>query len=294
VAADVTELSRLAQRVDLCTLGNRLPGVFADLRLVAHTSAGTERELVMGLWAQACQAARQLTYTLGYGDLAAVVADRLHWAAVRSGDPLAVGVADAERAHDLIGVGEWDAAHRLLAARLDELDDRHLPAGPAGPATLSVCGYLHLRSALARAGAGDAAGTWDHVREAEELARRVGGDRNDYRLAFGPTNVAIWSVSLAVEMMDGTTAVSRAGRVRPSAGLPVERAGHHQIDLARGQLLHGDRAAALEALLTARRICPQQTRFHPMARETVYDLANTERRRSDSLRGLATWMGLDD
>jgi hypothetical protein len=47
-------------------------------------------------------------------------------------------------------------------------------------------------------------------------------------------------------------------------------------------------------LLTARKIAPQQTRYHPMARETVHALARVERRSSDTLRGLASWMGLQD
>ena len=38
-------------------------------------------------------------------------------------------------------------------------------------------------------------------------------------------------------------------------------------------LNHGDHAKTLEALNTARRIAPQQTRYHPMVAETVLTLA---------------------
>src|SRR5262249_56634891 len=99
------------------------------------------------------------------------------------------------------------------------------------------------------------------------------------RLCCGPTNPAIWGTALGVEMMDGAEAGRRAQFVHlPAAGIPPERAGHHYLDLARGQLLYGDRSAALDALHLARRIAPQQTRYHPMARETVYALARAERR----------------
>ena len=94
--------------------------------------------------------------------------------------------------------------------------------------------------------------------------------------------------------MDGAKAVERAQYVRLTPETPPERAGHHYIDLARGQLMNGDRAGVLDSLLTARRIAPQQTRYHPMARETVYALARAERRSTDSGRGLAAWMGVSD
>jgi transcriptional regulator with XRE-family HTH domain len=36
----------------------------------------------------------------------------------------------------------------------------------------------------------------------------------------------------------------------------------------------------------------QQIRYHPSARETMYALAHAERRPSQTLRDLATWMGV--
>jgi hypothetical protein len=113
-------------------------------------------------------------------------------------------------------------------------------------------------------------------------------------LSFGPANVAVWGVGLAVEMMDGPTAVARAEKVVLPRQLPKARAGHHYMDVARGHLYNGNPSAALDSLLTARRIVPQQVRYNPMARETVYALANAERRSSESLRGLAVWMGVPD
>lgn len=56
-------------------------------------------------------------------------------------------------------------------------------------------------------------------------------------------------------------------------------------DAARG------RAAALEAPHRARRICPLQTRYHPQVRETVATLADTDRRRTDSVAEFARWVG---
>ena len=131
-----------------------------------------------------------------------------------------------------------------------------------------------------------------HLDEAREAARRIGADRDDYRLFFGPTNVEIWSVGLAVEMCDGTEAVKRAEGVHFSAGTPRERVGHHHIDTARAWLLHGNREQALASLVTARHTAPQQTRYHPMVHETVRVLARQDRRRTDTVHGFAAWCGI--
>ena len=288
VRGEVAEVSRLRHRVDLLTLGTRLPDVLADLRTASHAYTGTDREHVMALWAETYYAARQFLHKLGYVDLASLVADRYEWAAAGSGDPLAVALGNVFRAGELDGSGDWRGARTVMAQAVDSVQPTD------DPATLSVYGFLHLMSAYMAAHAGDDAETWAHHREAEQTAHRLGTDRDDYRLAFGLTNVAIWGTALGVELMDGAEAVKRADHVRLTDATPPERVGHHFIDLARGQLLYGDRASALRSLVTARRVAPQQTRYHPMARETVYALARAERRSSDTLRGLAAWMGMQD
>ena len=47
-------------------------------------------------------------------------------------------------------------------------------------------------------------------------------------------HVKIWSVGLAVEMLDGTEAIKRADQVTLPRSPPRERVGHHWIDLSRG------------------------------------------------------------
>jgi transcriptional regulator with XRE-family HTH domain len=283
--AAVGAVSQSRHQADLQHLGRRLPEVLADLRVAAHAYAGADREQAMALLAETYYAARQFAGKLGYGDLASQLADRYEWAAEQSGDPLAVALAAVFRAGDLDGAGDWRNARVVMADALAGL------APPDSPAAVSVHGFLHLMSAYMAAHAGDEADTWAHHAEADRLAQRLGEDRDDYRLWFGPTNTAVWGTALGVELMDGAAAVRRARLVRLPADAPPERAGHHYLDLARGQLLYGDRPAAL---LAARRIAPQQTRHHPMARETVYALARAERRSSGTLRGLAAWMGIQD
>jgi hypothetical protein len=45
-------------------------------------------------------------------------------------------------------------------------------------------------------------------------------------------------------------------------------------------------------LQRAKMISPQQVRYHPQVRETLVTLAEHDRRRSDTLSGLARWVGV--
>lgn len=173
-------------------------------------------------------------------------------------------------------------------------DDITMMNGP----TLSVYGSAHLRSAIlaARAaktnGPGYAQQAWTHIDAARQVAERMGMDRNDYGLAFGPSNVAQHEVAVAVELEDGGDAIRRAHNIRLGPSVPSVRRGHHYIDLARGYVMAGDHTGSLRSLQQARRIAPQQTRHHPMVRETVLAIAAARRGREE-LSLFASWLGLN-
>jgi hypothetical protein len=174
------------------------------------------------------------------------------------------------------------------------------------PPTLSVYGSTHLRSAILAARAGShsrsnghsvsrdahAQEAWAHIDAAREIADLIGYDRDDYGVAFGPSNVAQHEVAVAVELEEGTEAVRRSRRARIAPTVPVVRRGHHYIDLARGYFMDGNHGGALRCLQRARRIAPQQTRYHPMVRETVLAIAHT-RRATEDLARFASWLGID-
>jgi hypothetical protein len=164
--------------------------------------------------------------------------------------------------------------------------------GKNNPAVLSVWGNLHLKSGLAAARAGKRDLADAHLGEARQTAQRLGTDRDDYRLCFGPTNVNIWSVGLAVEMLDGTEAVKRSQKFTIPATTQRERVGHHCIDLARGYLIHGDKKKSFATLHEAKKVAPTQTRYHPMVHETIRVLAREETRSQETIRGFAAWCGI--
>jgi transcriptional regulator with XRE-family HTH domain len=285
----VSQASKLRHMATLDALGAELPALLAELRAAIAHADGQDTDELYGLLAEAYAAAGQVAYKLGYADLSSLTTERVEWAASKSGDPLASAAADFYVAGELIATAEWNGALDYLEVARHNIEDE-LRTGDE--AALAMYGQLHLKSGLAAARAGDADAADDHLAEARELAEHVNPGSDHYRLAFDTDSVNIWSVGLAVERQDGTEAVKRADGLRFSHSAPRERVGHHWIDLARGYQLHGDPDRALAALQTAKKVSPQQARFHPQFRETLATLAESDRRRTDTVSGLARWIGI--
>lgn len=130
-----------------------------------------------------------------------------------------------------------------------------------------------------------------HIEAAREVAALIGRDRNDYGLAFGPSNVVQHELTVAVDLEDDARATHLARTVELPAHVPAVRRGHWEIDAARGELLGGNHRAALDHLQRARRIARQQTRNHPMVRETTLAIAAAGRG-SEELTSFANWLGI--
>ncbi|WP_067693353.1 helix-turn-helix domain-containing protein [Nocardia jejuensis] len=288
VTGRVLEIRRFRRDASAPKLAATVPPLLTETRALVHRATGRERELASSLLCEMYYNARSLAHKLGYLDLAALAVDRMAWAADESGDPLWIAAGQFHRATLLSSGGDWKSALAFLERCRTELEVR---LGVGAEHDLIAWGGLHLQSGLAAARSGDRDSADTHLAAAAETAARVGHDR-DPVLVFGPTNVGIWSVALAVEMMNGTEALSRADSFVIPPGTPRSRSGHHHIDLARAWLLHGNRARVLDSLQTAKAIAPSLTRYHPMVHETVRVLAREDARSSESVRGFAAWCGV--
>jgi transcriptional regulator with XRE-family HTH domain len=289
--AAVAAASQLGRQARYLQLSQRLPGLLDDLLATLAAACDAERPAIYAMLAEAYGGISGLAHQLGYGDLRALTLERIEWAARRCGDPLRVARTEWSRGASLLGAGAYDQGLSLM-----ERTRRGLDAGPMDEAARSVYGSLHLRSAVLAARAGRRPESDAHLGEARDLARTVPEAANHYGMEFGPANVALHEVSAAVELADGTLAVTRAREVERSAllaSLPPVRVGHFHIEVARGWLYHGDRHRALGALRRARRAAPQQARFHPMVRDAVQAIAHAEPRPSEELRSFASWLGID-
>jgi transcriptional regulator with XRE-family HTH domain len=284
--ADVDEIGRLRRAARYAKLAPRLPGLLDELTVALHSAAGDDSAELAGMLATVYRAVDSAAYKLGYLDLSLLAVERFAWLSERSRDPLMPAVAKYLRANSCFATGAYDVGLRLMDRTRDDLPDTASTEG------LAVLGSLHLRSGILAARAKRDDDVWAHLAEARAIAQRT-GDGGWYELAWGPSNVCVHEVASAVELEQPTRALEAAARAHLSDALPTSRRGHFHIDLARAQVWHGDREAAHRSLLTAEKLTPDQTRNHPMARESVRMLVHLEKTSPDTLLNLAARMGVE-
>ncbi len=261
-----------------------LPGVIAEITAAAHRDPSTE------LWAalsSAYRTAHDVSMKLGYYDLATVALDRMAWAASRASDPHLAAVRQYMRALANFREGTYAIGLRLIASGHELLEQ-----APPSRVRDAVSGQLHLGAAVISARSRDKEAMDTHLTEARAHAARVGEATQVHWLSFGPTNVAVHAVSAHIEMRQYGEALRRAAEVVLPKDWAVSRAAHFYVDQARAQMEAGRIEAALVSVTTARRLAPQQTRYHPGARETIRGLVHLSRRTPDTLDHLAVWVGL--
>jgi hypothetical protein len=157
---------------------------------------------------------------------------------------------------------------------------------------LAVAGQLHLGGSVIAARANNVSAVVDHIGEARKIAKRIGDASDVHWLSFGPANVAMHRMSAAVEMGQFDNALKQARKIRLAPSVATSRRAHFLIDQARTEMETGHTEAALDHLVQARKAAPEQTRYHPGARETIRGLVHAARRTPDTLNHMAAWVGL--
>ncbi|MFJ8602628.1 helix-turn-helix domain-containing protein [Streptomyces shenzhenensis] len=262
------------QAVALAKSGETLPALLRDLQVACEVSEGDQRREAYGLLASAYECAMQYLYKLGRTSDATLATERVVWSARETGDPLRILASQWYDAGEFLSIGEHDEAGAIIDDALTELGTVRDPR----PEAVSLRGAFHLKAALNSARAADPQVAEQHWEKAKTAAEELGSDHNHYQLQFGPTNVAIWGVSLPVELGRGRVAVDRADKVRLPSQFSPERHSHHFIDVGRAYFYNGQREQALGAFLRAERLAPQATRMHAGVRETVGIMIRTQKR----------------
>jgi len=286
LVAGADQLCEQVRATHLRTADRALPGIIAELTHTAWSTPSTE------LWqalASCYRTAHDISVTLGYYDLSAVALDRMDWAAQRASDPCLAAVRQYMRALVYFREGEYRIGQRLIASGQSVV-------GQAGTTreALAVTGQLHLGASVISARADDATAVQAHIGEARRIAERLGDAGEIHWLSFGPTNGDLHEMSAAVEMHAYDDALTKACKIAKKLPpqLATSRRAHFLIDQARTQMETGHTDGALMSLLEARRVAPEQTRYHPAARETITGLVHLSRRTPDSLNHMAAWIGL--
>lgn len=284
LVASAEQLCAQVRATQLRKAARNLPAVVAELTSAAWRTQSTV------LWqalASAYRTAHDISVKLGYYDLSSVALDRMDWAAHRASDPCLAAIRQYKRALVYFREGEYTIGQRLIAAG-------HGIVGAAEQTreAIAVTGQLHLGASVIGARAEEQATVDTHIAEARRCAQQTGDASEIHWLSFGPTNVALHRMSAAVEMRQYEEALAQARQISLPPELAKSRRAHFLIDKARSEMETGLTEAALGSIVEARHAAPEQTRYHPGARETIKGLVHISRRTPDTLGHMAAWVGL--
>jgi transcriptional regulator with XRE-family HTH domain len=236
------------------------------------------------------QAVAAMMAKLGETDAAWIAADRAAAAAEALDQPLAVAASLFRMAHVFLSLGQVAQAQAVANGAVDALQQR--VATEPSPEAISLCGAFHLVLAIAAARDNDRTQANQHLDQARALADRLSEDRDDFGTEFGPTNVALHAVGVAVELGDAGHALDLARDIDPRE-LSPERQARYLIDVAQAHAMRRQIGEALHCLEEAERITPEQTRGHRVARAVARDLIQLSGTRPRAeLRELAERFGV--
>ncbi|TCO62772.1 hypothetical protein EV192_102911 [Actinocrispum wychmicini] len=261
---------------DYAKLSTALPtlvGYVEAANMHANATAATVQPLLSDVYAVAAWSLIKADNSLG----AWIAAQRAIQVAEQTDDVLRVAAATRCMSEVHMRAGNFAEATRTAFLATVQLDTAH----PADRKTaLCLRGAALLSAASASARRGDSREAYAALKAAAVCADELGEERSDLGNVFGPTNVAIHQVAVAVELGDRQGALRRIPSVKLDRmpAVLTERRARFLIDVARSQ--HDDQAA-LDALLQAERIAPHELREHRLTHELLRDLMSRERRSSD-------------
>lgn len=245
-------------------LGVWLPDLVTDAeRLVRHVHGERRADCrrAHGYAVDVYGLMRTVAKRVGRVDLALVAADRGVRAAESADDPVRLAAARWNLAHVLLAQGQPEGAEAVALHAAEAL------GGITGDSldALAIQGSLRLLTAVASIRLGDVWSARDRVREVVPMAERT-GERNVCWTAFGPTNVAMYAVSVEVEAGAASEGLRLAERIEPAPTLSIERRVAFRLEQARGYTQRQDFSSALVLLQSASEEAPEDVKYRPAAR----------------------------
>ncbi|MBL1102094.1 helix-turn-helix domain-containing protein [Streptomyces coffeae] len=291
VEDDVKALCAGASATEYKDIGSKLPGLLGELTtMVSLLPPSEEYRLAASSLSWCYWVAYEFTYRVGYHDLASIALERMGWMAEQAQDPLLLAIRLNKRSSMLLRRGNNQMSLRVIARGHDLIDQVERPEGVDA---LAVSGSLHLASAIAAAQAKDADAVSGYMGLARETAEKIGRDVPEvYWSSFGLTNVRHFDVATNVELGELGEAVKLSKKLHFPETHPRMRVGRYYIEMARAYAQMGRAEPAERFLARARRVAPQQARYHPLMRETIGALVRRQRRAPESLSSLAAWVGM--
>lgn len=265
-----------------------LPATIAAAQQLVGTTKGADEVRVWRALARANLVASKLAVKRGDAVLASLTADRASTWAARLCDPVLISAAAYQLTCALTRSRDLADAERVAMTAHDSLARHSLSATAAA---LSVRGALLLQAAIVAALQGDHATARLRLRGADDLATQVGVDGNEVWTAFGPTNVLLHRLGVAIALGEHARAI-QVGRHIDTTTMPAalrSRRAQVHLDLAaaHGRIRTGAAQAVLH-LLEAERLAPQVIGTNVDVRVLILFLLHGERRSATpGLRALA-------
>ncbi|MFJ6751523.1 helix-turn-helix domain-containing protein [Streptomyces sp. NPDC091266] len=287
----VDALEQQSERLCAMVRATNIKQVAADLPALIHEATTAAH---MGpsdrnwrLLASTYRTVYDVTTKLGFHDLCSVALDRMDWAAQRASDPVLGGLRQYLRALAYLRASDYRTGKRLV-----HLGMATLAQAEPGRVRDAVTGQMHLGAAVLAGRDKDRDTAEDHLGEAQRIADRTGPAEKVYWLSFGPTNVGAHKVSVLAELDLYGEAMQSAQEIAIPGGWPPSRLAHHHAEVARAQMWTGRTEAAFKSLMKARKVAPQQTRYHPAVRETYAGLDAARRRLPETFGNYGSWLGM--
>jgi transcriptional regulator with XRE-family HTH domain len=279
------DLTHAGRYTDLTEL---LRGLVPDLETAARTAPESHQAEVFELMAATYQACSAALEKLGEPEAAWIAADRAMAAAERAGNPMLVAAGAFRLVFVFLNARHYDQAEETARTAADALES---VADQGDPQAMALWGALTLQRAVTASRVNDSDAAYRHLERARQVADRLGEGRNDYNTEFGPTNVRLYEIAVAVELGDAGRALRTAATV-DTTGLSAERRARMLIDVARAHAQRRHVQEAVAALRQAEDITPEQVRTHDAVRQLVSDLLTMQAPPSSELRDLAGRLAL--
>jgi transcriptional regulator with XRE-family HTH domain len=276
-AWELTHAGRYTELTDL------LNSLVPDLEVAVRSVPEDQRADVFELLATTYQACSAALAKIGEADVAWIAADRAMAAAERAGNPMLVAAGAFRLVFVFINArhyGQAEETARTAAEALQRMTDQ------GDPQALSLLGGLTLQRAVIAAHVNDPDLAYAQLEQASLVAGRLGEGHDEYNTEFGPANVRLYEIAVAVELGDAGRALRAAATVDTSS-LSAERQARMLIDVARAHAQRRQISEAVAALLHAEAITPEQVRGHALVRQLVSDLLTMQDPPEAELRDLA-------
>jgi len=259
-------------------LASELPGLIAEGRLLADVSPAAAAAPLSHIW----QLAACVLVHTGRDDAAAIAAERAVHACRAGDDQWRLATMYGTYSWVMLHQGRLEEAERLAVRTADGIEP---PMSRATPRQLTAWGGLMLHAAVASGARGDGPRAEDYLRVASAGAARLGDDRHEYWVSFGPSHVAVQQAHIMTALGRPEEALRASARISRSSLFRVQY-GRHLLNVSRSLLERRRTDEAVEVTVRARDLSPEWFRHQGFAKTLVDDLVERKTRLSSPLRSL--------